>query len=180
MPKVGPKTAAKWLGMYDTLDGLIAKADEIKGKVGESLRDSLEQLPLSRALTAIKCDVELEHSVEELVAGDPDVDALRELFERYEFKTWRDELVGEAGQEDSATELAAERNYDCVLDKKSLNTWLKKLKKAPLFAFDTETTSLDYMEAELVGVSFAITKGCLLYTSPSPRDATLSRMPSSA
>ena len=163
VPKVGPKTAAKWLGMYDTLDGLIAKADEIKGKVGESLRDSLEQLPLSRALTAIKCDVELEHSVEELVAGDPDVDALRELFERYEFKTWRDELVGEAGQEDSATELAAERNYDCVLDKKSLNTWLKKLKKAPLFAFDTETTSLDYMEAELVGVSFAITKGEAAY-----------------
>ena len=163
VPKVGPKTAAKWLGMYDTLDGLIAKADEIKGKVGESLRDSLEQLPLSRALTAIKCDVELEHSVEELVAGEPDVDALRELFERYEFKTWRDELVGEAGQEDSATELAAERNYDCVLDKKSLNTWLKKLKKAPLFAFDTETTSLDYMEAELVGVSFAITKGEAAY-----------------
>ena len=163
VPKVGPKTAAKWLGMYDTLDGLIAKADEIKGKVGESLRDSLEQLPLSRALTAIKCDVELEHSIEELVAGDPDVDALRELFERYEFKTWRDELVGEAGQEDSATELAAERNYDCVLDKKSLNTWLKKLKKAPLFAFDTETTSLDYMEAELVGVSFAITKGEAAY-----------------
>lgn len=167
VPKVGPKTAAKWLGIYDTLDGLIAKADEIKGKVGESLRDSLEQLPLSRALTEIKRDVELAHSVEELVASEPDVDALLELFERYEFKTWRDELVGSSGkgggQGDSATEPAADRNYDCVLDKKSLNAWLKKLKKAPLFAFDTETTSLDYMEAELVGVSFATTKGEAAY-----------------
>jgi len=81
VPKVGPKTAAKWLGIYDTLDGLIAKADEIKGKVGESLRDSLEQLPLSRALTEIKRDVELAHSVEELVASEPDVDALLELFD---------------------------------------------------------------------------------------------------
>ncbi len=163
VPKVGPKTAAKWLGIYDTLDGLIDKADEIKGKVGESLRDSLEQLPLSRALTAIKCDVELDQSVEELVAGEPDLDALRELFERYEFKTWRDELIGEGGSEGSATELAADRDYDCVLDKKSLNAWLKKLKAAPLFAFDTETTSLDYMEAELVGVSFATTKGEAAY-----------------
>jgi len=162
VPKVGPKTAAKWLGIYGTLDELIAKADEIKGKVGESLRDSLEQLPLSRALTAIKCDVELDQSVEELVAAEPDVDALRELFERYEFKTWRDELSGD-GEQESTAQPAADRSYDCVLEKKQLNAWLKKLKKAPLIAFDTETTSLDYMEAELVGVSFAVTKGEAAY-----------------
>jgi len=154
VPKVGPKTAAKWLGIYDTLDGLIANADEIKGKVGESLRASLEQLPLSRSLTAIKCDVELEQNVEQLVAGEPDVDALRELFERYEFKTWRDELDAGAG---------GAKDYDCVLQKKALNAWLTKLKKAELFAFDTETTSLDYMEAELVGVSFAVTPGEAAY-----------------
>ena len=165
VPKVGPKTAAKWLGIYDTLDGLIANADEIKGKVGESLRASLEQLPLSRSLTAIKCDVELEQNVEQLVAGEPDVDALRELFERYEFKTWRDELDAGAGgaKDGSAAVQAADRNYDCVLQKKALNAWLAKLKKAKLFAFDTETTSLDYMEAELVGVSFAVTPGEAAY-----------------
>jgi len=162
VPKVGPKTAAKWLGVYDTLDELIGKADEIKGKVGESLRDSLEQLPLSRALTEIKCDVELDQNVEDLAAGEPDVDGLRALFERYEFKTWLDELGG-GDNEGAAAERAAERNYDCVLKKKSLDAWLKKLKKAPLIAFDTETTSLDYMDAELVGVSFAVTPGEAAY-----------------
>ena len=165
VPKVGPKTAAKWLGMYDTLDGLIAKADEIKGKVGESLRASLEQLPLSRDLTAIKCDVELDHSVEELVIGEPNADALGELFDRYEFKTWRDELdaADPSAAKVSSSKEALARNYECVLDKKSFDSWLKKLKKAPLIAFDTETTSLDYMDAELVGVSFAVTPGEAAY-----------------
>ncbi len=171
VPKVGPKTAAKWLGMYDTLDGLIAKADEIKGKVGESLRASLEQLPLSRSLTAIKCDVELEQSVEQLVVGEPNTDSLRELFERYEFKTWRDELdaadpagaKASSGTGASSGKEALARNYECVLDKKSFDGWLKKLKKAPLIAFDTETTSLDYMDAELVGVSFSVTPGEAAY-----------------
>ena len=171
VPKVGPKTAAKWLGMYDTLDGLIAKADEIKGKVGESLRASLEQLPLSRSLTAIKCDVELEQSVEQLVVGEPNTDSLRELFERYEFKTWRDELdaadpagaKASSGTGASSGKEALARNYECVLDIKSFDGWLKKLKKAPLIAFDTETTSLDYMDAELVGVSFSVTPGEAAY-----------------
>ncbi len=163
VPKVGPKTAAKWLGIYDTLDELISKADEIKGKVGESLRDNLEQLPLSRELTTIKCDVELAVSADTLQMAEPNVDKLRELYERYEFKGWRDEL---AGANTGATPIAAPsagRNYECVLDKKSLAKWIKKLKAAPLIAFDTETTSVDYMEAELVGVSFAVTPGEAAY-----------------
>ena len=171
VPKVGPKTAAKWLGIYGTLDKLIESADEIKGKVGESLRDSLEQLPLSRELTAIKCDVELDYELGDLVPGEPDVEALRELYERYEFKTWLEELdsaTGAAGSTgknapSSAASAAAQRDYDCVLDKKSFASWLKKLAKAPLISFDTETTSVDYMEAELVGVSFAVAAGEAAY-----------------
>jgi len=160
VPKVGPKTAAKWLGIYATLDDLIASADEIKGKVGESLRESLEQLPLSRALTTIKCDVELDVSVDELEQSPPDEHRLRELYERYEFKSWLDALGGDADAEPAP---AANRDYDCVLTKKALDGWLAKLKKSKLFAFDTETTSLDYMEAELVGVSFAIEPGSGAY-----------------
>lgn len=163
VPKVGPKTAAKWLGIYETLDELIAKADEIKGKVGESLRDNLEQLPLSRELTTIKCDVELDVSAETLAMTEPDTDTLREMYERFEFKGWRDELAGADEGTAPIAKAAEQRNYDCVLDKKALDGWITKLKSAPLFAFDTETTSLDYMEAELVGVSFAVTPGEAAY-----------------
>ncbi len=163
VPKVGPKTAAKWLGIYETLDELIAKADEIKGKVGESLRDNLEQLPLSRELTTIKCDVELDVSAETLAMTEPDTETLREMYERFEFKGWRDELAGADDGPAPIAKAAEQRNYDCVLDKKALDGWITKLKSAPLFAFDTETTSLDYMEAELVGVSFAVTPGEAAY-----------------
>jgi len=163
VPKVGPKTAAKWLGIYDTLDELISKADEIKGKVGESLRDNLEQLPLSRELTTIKRDVELPVSAATIAMAEPNIDKLRELYERYEFKGWRDELNGASDGATVTAVASAERNYECVLDKKSLAKWIKKLKAAPLLAFDTETTSVDYMEAELVGVSFAVTPGEAAY-----------------
>jgi len=142
VPKVGPKTAAKWLGIYDTLDELISKADEIKGKVGESLRDNLEQLPLSRELTTIKRDVELPVSAATIAMAEPNIDKLRELYERYEFKGWRDELNGASDGATVTAVASAERNYECVLDKKSLAKWIKKLKAAPLLAFDTETTSV--------------------------------------
>lgn len=167
VPKVGPKTAAKWLGLYDTLDGVIENADAVKGKVGESLRNSLEQLPLSRTLTTIKCDVELPQSATELKQGEPDVAKLTELFERYEFRSWIGELtttkdggVGGEAQE-SAQSLAAD--YQCIQTMAALKQWVKRLKSAELFAFDTETTSLDYVSAELVGVSFAIQPGEAAY-----------------
>ena len=158
VPKVGPKTAAKWLNQHGSLQAIIDNADEIKGKVGENLRASLDFLPLSRELTTIKCDVALEVGVHDLVAGDVDEDALREHFERLEFKGWLEELGGAA-----EPELAEERDYECVTDTKRLAAWVKRLKAADVFAFDTETTSLSYMDARLVGFSFAVQPGEAAY-----------------
>ena len=154
VPKVGPKTASKWLLQYESLDGIIEHADEIKGKVGESLRDSLEQLPLSRELTTIKCDLDLDVSIDDLKIAEADTETLQQIFTRLEFKSWLDELAG--GIENKQAAVKKDTQYETVLDKKSFDAWLKKLGKAKLFAFDTETTSLDYMQARVVGVSFAV------------------------
>ncbi|PCI04936.1 MAG: DNA polymerase I, partial [Gammaproteobacteria bacterium] len=168
VPKVGPKTAAKWLKQYETLDNLVAHADEIKGKVGESLRDNLDQLPLSRRLTTIKCDVELEHVIADLSMRLPEVDKLRQIYSELEFKTWLSNL-SDAGTGTGATAIGAvvekkvDANYETVLDKASLARWLQKLNDAKQFAFDTETTSLDYMKARVVGVSFAVEVGEAAY-----------------
>ncbi|HEC17932.1 MAG TPA: DNA polymerase I [Gammaproteobacteria bacterium] len=168
VPKVGPKTAVKWLKEYGSLDGIIENADKIKGKVGENLRDSLDQLPLSKELATIKCDVPLDVGPSDLRLREPDTQRLKELNGDMEFKTWLSELLSnDSGQEEgtdvngSGTEIAVE--YDIILDKKSLDGWLKKLRQAELFAFDTETTSLDYMQAEVVGVSFSISPGEAAY-----------------
>jgi len=164
VPKVGPVTAAKWLKQYQTLDGVIAHADEIKGKVGESLREHLEQLPISRDLTTIKCDVELEQPIDDLGIKAADTERLREIFTEMEFKTWLSNLSSEqGGADDVAPAAAVEGEYETVLDKKAFDRWLKKLNKADCFAFDTETTSLDYMQARVVGVSFAVEIGKAAY-----------------
>ena len=161
IPKVGPKTAVKWLGEYGTIEGIVEHADEIKGKVGESLRENLKQLPLSQELTTIKCDVELDVSPETLVHAAPEIETLRELFSRYEFKTWHAQL-DEAGKEKGSIAASVEAkkavdvDYEKILTEKQLNAWLKKLKAADLFSFDLETTSLEYMQAEIVGLSFAV------------------------
>lgn len=165
VPKVGPKTAAKWLKQYETLDNLVAHADEIKGKVGESLRENLDQLPLSRELTTIKCDVELEHSISNLSMRAPQFDKLKQIYTEMEFKTWLANLSAD-GEEDIDGHVAEAQlagNYETVLDKKSFQRWLDKLEKAEIFAFDTETTSLDYMKARVVGVSFAVEAGEAAY-----------------
>ena len=164
--KVGPKTAAKWLAQYDSLEGVIAAADEIKGKVGDNLRDALDQLPLSRQLTEIKCDVELDVHVTDLVPGPPDEDALRELFRRLEFKTWLEEL--ETGADGEAGEAGGGRNgsefeWEIVDTPAALDAWTARLERAGLIAFDTETTSLNYMDAELVGFSFCVEPGRAAY-----------------
>ena len=158
VPNVGPKTAAKWLNQYGSLDELIARADEIKGKVGENLRNSLGQLPLSRTLTTIKCDVELELGVADLGPPQPDNDALLALFQTFEFKTWTAELGGAAARR---SEL--DREYECVTTPGRLAAWVKRLEDADLFAFDTETTSIDYMQADLVGFSFSVEPGKAAY-----------------
>ncbi len=165
VPKVGPKTAVKWLTEYGSLAEIMAHADEIKGKVGENLRDSLEQLPLSRELVTIKCDVALPLSPGELVMQAPDLEKLKTLFAELEFKTWLREILGELGEgaEEGDATVTVDVAYDTVLDQKSLDAWLERLRAADLFAFDTETTSLDYMEAEIVGVSFACEAGKAAY-----------------
>ena len=157
VPKVGPKTAVRWLKEYGSLDQLVAQADGIPGKVGENLRASLDQLPLSHQLATVKCDVALEEQPDDLKIGTPDEDALRQLYAELEFKTWLSELGGlnEVDEGDGA----ATAQYEIVLDKKALSRWLKQLSKAPLFAFDTETTSLNAMRARIVGVSFAVKPG---------------------
>jgi len=165
VPKVGPKTAAKWIQQYETLDNLVAHADEVKGKVGESLRESLDQLPLSRELTTIKCDVELELSIDDLNLRPPQVEKLKQLYTKLEFKSWLNNLASadEAAEPVSTDSASSETKYETVLDAHSFECWINKLKKSDQFAFDTETTSLDYMKARVVGVSFAVEVGEAAY-----------------
>ena len=150
VPKVGPKTATRWLETYRTLDNLVAHVEEIRGKVGDNLRQSLEQLPLSRQLVTIKTDVELEVTPKDLRQSTPDDDRLRALFSRLEFKTWLSELGGTNSVDTHSPEV----DYTIILDEKSLRQWIKRLSKSGIFSLDTETTSLDTLCAELVGISF--------------------------
>ena len=161
VPKVGPKTAAKWLNQYGSLDELMARADEIKGKIGENLRASLKQLPLSRALATIKCDLDLQLGLEDLAPPKADRAALKALFQKCEFKTWLAELEGEAAV--GPPPEAPQRNYECITDLERLAVWAERLEAAALIAFDTETTSLNYMQADLVGFSFAVAPGEAAY-----------------
>ncbi|MDE0976365.1 MAG: DNA polymerase I [Arenicellales bacterium] len=161
VPKVGPKTAARWLSEHGSLDKLVEHSDSVPGKVGENLRASLEQLYLSRQLATIKCDVALEQEVTELTIVPPDKDVLRELFARLEFKTWLAELGGVNDLDTSDPTVPTD--YDLVLDQPSLTQWIKRLEEASLFAFDTETTSIDAMQARIVGVSFAVETGAAAY-----------------
>ena len=160
VPKVGPKTASKWLAEYRTLDNVVAHADEIKGKVGENLRASLAQIPLSKALVTIRRDVPLDVGPLELALREPDTEALKALYGELEFRTWLGELL-DAGGDAPAEAPAAE--YETVLDEVALDAWIERLGAADEIAFDTETTSLDYMRADLVGVSFAVEPGRAAY-----------------
>ncbi|MCG6887312.1 MAG: DNA polymerase I [Proteobacteria bacterium] len=162
VPKVGPKTAVKWLAQYGSLENIMQQADEFKGKVGDYLRDSLEQLPLAKQLVTIKQDVDLDVRPDTLNRRQPDMDALRDLFGRYEFKRWLSEVLGDQGEQ-AAENAVSESRYETVRTKKTLDMWLKHLGKAKLFAFDLETTSLDYMRAEIVGCSFAVESGAAAY-----------------
>ena len=159
VPGVGPKTATKWLQQYKNLSGVIDHADEIKGKVGDKLRNALEQLPLSYELATIKCDVKLHFDLQDLQMGERDDASLAGLYRELDFKTWLDEL----GESDSESQQVQQQNYRQILSKKELKEWSKKLKAAKLIAFDTETDNLDYMQANLVGMSFAIKSGEAAY-----------------
>ncbi|HJP98903.1 MAG TPA: DNA polymerase I [Rhodanobacteraceae bacterium] len=195
--KCGPKTAAKWLNQYGTLDDVIARAHEVGGKIGENLRAALGQLPLSRQLATIRTDVALEVGPGDLLLRARNVDALRELYTRYEFRQALKELEqqgpgtgdrGPATTIDSATDnvegtvevkaghatstplmpgprspVSGPAEYDLVTTREQFDSWLAKLHSADLIAFDTETTSLDPMQAELVGLSFAVEAGRACY-----------------
>ncbi len=162
VPKVGPKTAAKWLQQYDSLDEIIVHADEIGGKVGENLRASLKQLSLARELTTIKRDVPLDTAPKELKREQPDETRLRELYTRMEFSTLLAELGG-ANRTHAEAGSTTEARYETILDTAALDAWLARLRAAGLFAIDTETTSLDAMRADLVGVSFSDEAGTAAY-----------------
>lgn len=163
VPKCGPKTAARWLAQYETLDELVAHADEIKGKIGESLRAALPQLPLSRQLTTIKTDVPLDLRPEQLLPLSPDAEKLRGLYQRIESNRLLATLDDAAGAAEEPVSMAYNQDYEVVLEKDHFERWLKLLKQSSLFAFDTETTGLDYMQAELVGLSFSIEPGKAAY-----------------
>jgi DNA polymerase I len=212
VPKAGPKTANKWLAEFGDLDNLMANANQIKGVVGENLRASLTWLPKARELITVKTDCDLSShlpGLDDLHAKSEDAALLRELFERYAFKTWlRDvekqltipseesaeveatlDLAGtpnanavserftspnkstviatsptkDLSQDTRDLQGAIEKNYECVVDEASFEKWLKKIESAQLTAVDTETTSLDALAAELVGISLSVKPGEACY-----------------
>lgn len=165
VPKVGPKTAVKWLEQYGSLDEIMAHADQFKGKIGENLRASLGQLPLSKDLVTIRRDVPLDTESEGLSRAEPDRESLRALYAELEFSSWLKQLdtPQETGEDTPTSAAPEDTDYEIVLDAKALERWIKQLQKAELFAFDTETTDLDYMRADIVGVSFAVEAGKAAY-----------------
>jgi DNA polymerase-1 len=188
--KCGPKTAVKWLTQYGTLDNLLAHADEVSGAVGENLRAARDWLPQGRRLVTVKCDVALDKKFDELAAPAADAEKMRELFERFGFKSWLREVglpsppgggaggEGTLGQKPALTPTLSRgareqeqrqfeqaplpstvndtSNYESILTDAQLDAWLHKLMAAPLVSLDTETTGLDEMTAQLVGISFSI------------------------
>ena len=165
VPKCGPKTAVKWLQAFESLNGVMSNAESVKGKVGEYLRESLEFLPMSYELATIKKDLELEYSVDELAPSEPDSEGLLAIFTELEFRPWVNEINSDASADTNESPLTPTvvTEYETVFDETQLDIWLEKLAKADAFAFDTETTSIDYMEAKLVGLSFCCEAGKAAY-----------------
>ena len=183
--KVGPKTAAKWLGQYGSLDNLIAHAAEVPGKVGENLRAGLDTLQLSRQLATIRCDLDLPADAQDLSRRPQDEAALKALYTRLGFRQLLralggttdetadkpavtnpgtpSELTNEASSLRRPEIVDAPRAYEIVTEEEHFAQWLTRLEAAELIAFDTETTSLDYMQARIVGVSFCIEPGVAAY-----------------
>lgn len=163
VPKVGPKTALKWLEMYQSLDGIIKNAMHVSGKVGDNLRATLDELPLYRELVTIQCEQALPVQWTELKCKAPELSKLEVLYQRYEFKSWLRELESLG----AATEAPApvfhlpsrpdtERRYETILDQKTLAAFIEKTKKAPWVSVDLETSSLDTLTATIVGFSLSI------------------------
>jgi len=175
VPKVGPKTAVKWLAQYGSLDGVMAAAPDIGGVVGENLRQTLDFLPLGRKLVTVRCDLELPLQLTELAPRPQERERLVELFSRYEMKSWLKEVSQNAEPVSvpapaavaptAPTSLFApdRSQYAMISDWDQFDLWLKKINSAPLTALDTETTSLDPFGARIVGISFAVAPGDAAY-----------------
>ncbi len=194
VPKCGPKTAAKWLAEYGSLDNLMANADKVGGKIGESLRAALPQLPLSRDLVTIKLDVPLDEPVDHLKMRERHIEQLRELYVRYEFKAALKDLDAETGaaavgahlvrdaqmpggestpsraqgalpqgEAHAGRDLSMAGHYELVTTQEQFDGWLAKIATAPLVSFDTETTSIDSMQADIVGLSLSVEPGYACY-----------------
>ena len=193
VPSVGPKTAAKWLTEYGSLDALVARAHEVKGKVGEKLREHLEQLPLSKQLATIHVTVPLKLKPEDLAPAPPELAELKRLAERLEIRSLlrvAEEAAGAAAEEPAAPAPVpatmagvpagppaepeedppparlpdpVARHYETILSDEQFAAWLVLIENAELVAFDTETTSLNYMDAEIVGLSFGLAPGRAAY-----------------
>lgn len=179
--KVGPKTAVKWLTEYGSLDNIVANADNIKGVVGDNLRKALPWLPTARELITIRCDVGVCEHFDDLIQQAPDIEKLHSLFDHFEFRTWKRELDKLADGSTSSTAPATSpppsapiaakndyvpdtrRQYQAVLTEAELDSWIARLQQAELVCFDTETTSLDPLQAKIVGVSFSVTPGEAAY-----------------
>lgn len=204
--KCGPKTAVKWLTQYGSLDGVVEHAGEIKGVVGDNLRRALDFLPLARKLVTVETGCELAPHVESfdasLATDGEGRDALREIFAKYGFKTWLRELDSEPAAAAGAAAagaapdpasgataelpLATARNYATVQTWEQFDAWLAKISAAELTAFDTETTSLDPMRAQIVGLSFSVEPGHAAYVPVAhrgpdmpaqlPRDEVLAKL----
>lgn len=165
IPKCGPKTAAKWLNAYGTLDGVVASANDIGGKIGETFREHMHVLPLSKALVTIKTDCELPVGLEELSRSDPDLERLTALYTELELNQFLKQLSNASTSIQTSVEIPAvvDTDYELVTTLDRFEFWLSQCREAGVFALDTETTSLVSRHAELVGISLAPAEGKACY-----------------
>ena len=157
VPKVGPKTAVKWLNEFKTIKGIIENADSLTGVVGQNFRDSISDLDRNVELVTLKKDVDLKISLENLLEAKEDQDELNKLFTYLEFKTWVKSSSSSSNEIPEAPK--SRKEYQVVLTEKDLKIWAKKIDKCSVFAIDTETSSLDTMTANLIGMSLACNEG---------------------
>ena len=174
--KVGPKTALKWLNEYHTLDNIVTNASQFSGVVGENLRKALDWIPKAKDLITIRCDLDIDKNWDNLKPKAQDQSALENLYQRFEFKNWLNEIKDGAHKENNSSYVSAEKvsikspsqfiskiKYDTIFDETLLNGWLKKVKEKSYLCVDTETNSLDPMQAKIVGISMAVTPGEAAY-----------------
>ena len=167
VPKVGPKTAVKWLNEFGDLDQIVNNADKIKGKVGENLREFLPKIPLTKELVTLKYDVDLDLHPEDLVIGEADNNVLLEMYNKWNFTSWVKQLSQESGADKNPggnqPSKSSKPKYETIFTESELDLWIGKLKSTDLISIDTETTSLDYMKAEIVGISCSVSTNHAVY-----------------